>query len=141
MLVHYPALSGAAGIPDADGLSGLSSGSGAYGPLIILLISILLCLTAITFYILLKTNRARKQIEDERRQVEEAKLRFFTNVSQDLRSPLIMIISPIEKLISENEGKPIAKELETVSHNAHLLMEEVDQILDFKQLSKVPPYP
>ena len=139
MLVHCPALSGAAGISDAEGLSGLSSGSGAYGPMITLLILILLCLAAITFYLLLKTNRTRKQVEEERRQVDDAKLRFFTNVSHDLRSPLIMIISPLERLISENLGKPIAKELETVSRSAHLLMEEVDQILDFKQLSNVSP--
>jgi len=139
MLALCPVFSGAAGYPDAVGLSGSISGPGAYGQLITLLISILLILTAITFYILVRTNRARKQLEEERRMMEEAKLRFFTNISQDLRSPLKMIISPLERLIGENKGNPVGKELEKVNRSAHLLMEEIDQILDFKQLSKDPP--
>lgn len=82
----------------------------------------------------LRTRRKRR-LEKEQRRVEEAQLQFFTNISHDLRTPLSMIIAPLERMMSRDDGQPVAKELEQIDRNAKTLLDEIDQILDFKQLN------
>ena len=77
-------------------------------------------------------RKARKRFEYERHRMNEAKLHFFTDISYDLRTPLSMIVSQLDKIIGEHAGKPAAQDLTPVVHNARMLMEEIDRILDFK---------
>ena len=80
-------------------------------------------------------TRRKRRLEKEQRNVEEAQLQFFTNISHDLRTPLSMIIAPLEKMMNRDDGQPVAKELELIDRNARTLLDEIDQILDFKQLN------
>jgi signal transduction histidine kinase len=47
----------------------------------------------------LEFDRLEKEKEKE---LNTAKLEFFTNISHELRSPLTLIIGPVEKLISKS---------------------------------------
>ena len=69
-------------------------------------------------------------------EMDEAKIKFFTNVSHDIRTPLSLIITPIEKLISSNKNQHISKELDLIRRNASFLMDEVNQLLDFRKLDQ-----
>lgn len=98
-----------------------------------------LCILALSLIIIhvLSMRRMRRygrRLEAERRRIDDAKLRFFTNFSHDLRTPVSMIITPLEQILKNHPGEPVAKELEQVSRNAHLLMDEIDKLLDFKLL-------
>lgn len=68
-------------------------------------------------------------------EIDEAHMRFFTNVSHDLRTPLSLIITPLEKLlaspISDNQ---VQKDLKLMHRNAEILMGEVNQLLDLRKL-------
>ena len=78
-----------------------------------------------------------QQIEIEavrQHEVDEMKLRFFTNISHDIRTPLSLIINPLEKLIAEYPDSSIKKTLDLMSHNANHLMKLLDQLLDFRKL-------
>ena len=101
--------------------------------------AIIIALLILLFLIERKGRQERKRFENERIRMNEAKLHFFTDISYDLRNPLSMIISPLDKIIGEHAGEPIAKELTPVIHNARMLMEEIDRILDFKQLTGKEP--
>lgn len=72
--------------------------------------------------------------QEKEAQVNEMKLRFFTNISHDLRTPLSLILSPIEEL----QGKATDPEqkglLNVVRKNADNLQTLVNQILDFRRL-------
>ena len=67
-------------------------------------------------------------------EIDEMKLRFFTNISHDIRTPLSLVISPLEKLMDECSDSPIKKTLDLMSHNANHLMRLLDQLLDFRKL-------
>ena len=103
--------------------------------------AIIIILLVLLFLCGRRGRQARKRFEKERLRINEAKLHFFTDISQDLRTPLAMIISPLDKIIGEHAGEPVSKELVPVLHNARILMDEIDRILDFKQLTnKVPEF-
>ncbi len=67
-------------------------------------------------------------------EIDEMKLRFFTNISHDIRTPLSLIVIPLEKLIKENSDLHIRKTLELMKNNAKHLMKLLDQLLDFRKL-------
>lgn len=68
---------------------------------------------------------------------EKAKTEFFSNVSHELRSPLTLVIAPIESLLAAERG-PLAVAqkdlLETVHRNAIRLLQMVTGLLDFSKL-------
>lgn len=103
--------------------------------------AIIIILLVLLFLCGRRGRQARKRFEKERLRMNEAKLHFFTDISEDLRTPLSMIISPLDKIIGEHAGEPVSKELVPVLHNARIVMDEIDRILDFKHLTnKVPEF-
>lgn len=73
----------------------------------------------------------------KRHEMDEAKMRFFTNVSHDLRTPLSLIITPLEKLMSSsNFEKKAENDLKLMHRNALILMSEVNQLLDLRKLER-----
>ena len=85
---------------------------------------------------LTKIEMQRKEMEAiQKNEMDEAKLRFFTNISHDLRTPLSLIITPLEKMIG-SKGKVNHEEIVMVHRNAKLLMNQVSQLLDFRKLEE-----
>ncbi|SEU11024.1 Signal transduction histidine kinase [Draconibacterium orientale] len=111
-------------------------------PIAYFLYFIMIILTAIALVIyfrrknMLKIKMHKLEMEiANQKEMEEEKMRFFTNVSHDLRTPLSLIITPLERLISSaNFEKNIIEELELIYRNAQLLMREVNQLLDLRKL-------
>lgn len=70
------------------------------------------------------------------RDLNESKLRFFTNVSHEFRTPLSLTVGPIDNLIRECDAGDfrVRKQLEMASRNAKLLLRLIDQIIDFRRL-------
>ncbi|MBO4917979.1 MAG: response regulator [Bacteroidales bacterium] len=98
-------------------------------------------LLAAAILLLVKKLRERKlrRTEKEQRHMEEAKMQFFTNISHDLRTPLSMIITPLEHMMHSGDGQAFEKEMEQIDRNAKALLDEIDLILDFKQVSGGTP--
>ena len=85
---------------------------------------------------LLKQQKREFEIA-QRQEMDEAKLRFYTNISHDVRTPLTLIISPLEKLLQGNIVPPqIKNELELMFRNSHLLLDVVNQLLDLRRIEK-----
>jgi signal transduction histidine kinase/DNA-binding response OmpR family regulator/streptogramin lyase len=79
-------------------------------------------------YILLKVNYA-KRIE-----LEEAKTNFFMNISHEFRTPLTLIIDPLERLLSAQRNNPLLQErLTLVLRNAKRLNRLVNQLLELRR--------
>ncbi|WP_044198831.1 hybrid sensor histidine kinase/response regulator transcription factor [Dyadobacter tibetensis] len=69
-------------------------------------------------------------------QEHETKLKFFTNISHEFRTPLTLILAPIEDLLSQPlPGYPaIQRELSLVRVNTLRLLRLVNQVMDFRKL-------
>ena len=62
------------------------------------------------------------------------KSRFFTNVSHEFRTPLSLILSPMDKIIREAKDSAQRKQLQLVHRNARRLLNLVNQLLDFRKM-------
>ena len=82
-------------------------------------------------------EQRRDQLIDMSKQLEEAthaKLKFFTNISHDFRTPLTLIAAPVEQL---SESKSLGDDerflLGLVKKNVTVLLRLVNQLLDFRK--------
>lgn len=83
-----------------------------------------------------KRELAMKQMEVnlKKYEMEEEKIRFFTNISHDLKTPLTLVVAPLEKIRNTNLPAPIRTELDVAWRNARSLYDLVLQLLDFRRL-------
>lgn len=66
--------------------------------------------------------------------LNKAKLQFFTNISHEFRTPLTLILAPVQSLIdSNNNGNLERKYLLRIHSNAQRLLRLVNQLLDFRK--------
>ena len=75
-----------------------------------------------------------RQEADRQHQLNEMKLRFFTNISHDFRTPLSLIITPLETYLQDGNHKAQESFLKPIYRNAVRLLGLVNQILDFRKL-------
>lgn len=84
-------------------------------------------------------ERMKFEIEQERieaqrmHELDLMKIKFFTNVSHEFRTPLTLILTPLEKMLRKpsDEQKP---HLELIYRNARRLLNLINQLLDFRKL-------
>lgn len=78
-----------------------------------------------------RTLKLHQQAE-QLKAVDELKSRFFSNITHEFRTPLTLIISPVEKLLRQNRfDRPL---LTTVQRNADQLLRLINQLLDLSKL-------
>lgn len=66
-------------------------------------------------------------------EVDELKFKFFTNISHEFKTPLTLIMTPIEKLLKEDSNQEHHNLLTIVYRNAQNLLKMVNDILDFRK--------
>ncbi len=68
-------------------------------------------------------------------ELDEEKMRFLMNATHDIRSPLTLIMAPLQKLKS-GKTEEFQPAIETIDRNAQRLMQLVNQILDERKIDK-----
>ena len=67
-------------------------------------------------------------------EINKMKLRFFTNVSHEFRTPLTLIIGQIEMMLQMDKISPaVTKRLQTIYRNAMNLRILITELLDFRK--------
>lgn len=85
----------------------------------------------------LKEEQQRRRLIELNAEIEQAtasKLQFFTNVSHEVRTPLTLIIGPLERLLNLLHDSPYFSDLELIHKNAGRLLRVINQILDFRKV-------
>ena len=74
---------------------------------------------------------------DATQQLDEEKMKFLINATHDIRSPLTLIMSPLNKLLRRDQlDSDVKAELKTIKHNAQRVQNLVNQILDIRKIDK-----
>ena len=78
---------------------------------------------------------AQQKKEAERvHELDLLKLKFFTNVSHEFRTPLSLIMAPVEKMLKHSHEPEQKKQFQLIYRNARRLLALVNQLLDFRKL-------
>ncbi|GAA4442520.1 substrate-binding domain-containing protein [Pontibacter saemangeumensis] len=64
----------------------------------------------------------------------EAKLKFFTNISHEFRTPLTLILGPVEDALQSNIPADLKIDMLLVKQNATRLLRLVNQLMDFRKV-------
>ena len=94
-------------------------------------------LSIYAFYINRKMRQANRKLislNAEMKEVTAQKLQFFTNVSHEVRTPLTLILAPLDRLIVSLRESPYASDLRLIQKNANRLLRVINQILDFRKV-------
>ncbi|RYG01769.1 MAG: response regulator, partial [Chitinophagaceae bacterium] len=59
---------------------------------------------------------------------------FFTNISHEFRTPLTLILGPVEDLMEKKKILPGSNNLSLIHKNASRLLQLVDQLIDFRKM-------
>ncbi len=81
----------------------------------------------------LKIERAKREKEEE---LHQEKLQFFTNISHEFRTPLTLIIGPLEKMHYDETIEDKKSNIELMLRNANRLLSMVNQLLDFRKTER-----
>ncbi|MGN6640292.1 MAG: substrate-binding domain-containing protein [Mucilaginibacter sp.] len=65
----------------------------------------------------------------------EARLNFFTNVSHEFRTPLTLMLAPLQDMLNQEKVFSLAgKNLRLVQQNAYRLLKLVNQLIDYRKI-------
>jgi signal transduction histidine kinase/ligand-binding sensor domain-containing protein/DNA-binding response OmpR family regulator len=104
-----------------------------------------LCAVGILFYSRHKgIEKIKRKLasEEEKREAQRMhdldllKINFLTNLSHEFRTPVSLIMAPVDKLMSLNAEPVIAKEILMIRRNARRLLNLVNQLLDFRKMEE-----
>ncbi len=80
--------------------------------------------------------KTRKLISQKQHELDTMKIRFFTNISHEFRTPVTLIINPLKKLLNTTDIQPdiVRDYYQMMYRNAQRLLELINQLLDFRKL-------
>ncbi len=92
------------------------------------------------YYYSVKTARLKSELEleyltrEKELELTQRKMSFFTNISHEIKTPLTLILAPIDKLLGMNEGNnKIQNQLMLMQRNGDRLKRLINQLLDFRK--------
>ncbi|MDN5285209.1 MAG: Signal transduction histidine kinase [Mucilaginibacter sp.] len=98
----------------------------------------------ILFYIRrrgIKKIEAKFALERERQEAQRMheldlmKIEFFTNISHEFRTPISLILAPVEHMMKEVDDKNTQRKLQMIYQNSKRLLNMINQLLDFSKIS------
>ncbi len=93
------------------------------------IVGVLFLWVVIRFYTL-------KVQEKQQRELDQMKLEFFVNVSHEFRTPLTLILSPVNEILNNfhKDFESIKGSAISIQRSARRLMHLVDQLLDYRKM-------
>jgi ligand-binding sensor domain-containing protein/signal transduction histidine kinase/DNA-binding response OmpR family regulator len=99
--------------------------------------SIIVIILLTSIYMILNFRRAfelRILEEKKNEEMHQVQLQFFTNISHEFRTPLSLILGPLEKITHETSQTKIAHYYNTIHRNANRLMSLINELMDFRKV-------
>ena len=90
-------------------------------------------IAALTTIMILTETTIRRHRREE---ASQRKLRYYVNVAHEIRSPMVMVLNPIEKLLKTEENPERRHALNTMKRNSTRVIRLMNDFLDIRKLDK-----
>jgi signal transduction histidine kinase/DNA-binding response OmpR family regulator len=135
-----------------DELQNIYRGQQVVLNVIIILLVLSIALGGLAFYSLTENRKINKSLEAKNNEIlkqkdqlvemslraeaaTEAKLNFFTNISHEFRTPLTLILSPLQEMMTNEKLVSIAnKDMQMINKNCYRLLRLVNQLIDYRKI-------
>lgn len=107
---------------------------------------VILLITAAVMAVRLLLRRAKKRHiaetehlrAEKEREIHDAKIGFFTMIAHEIRTPVSLIIGPLENILKNTAQMPkaVSDDLNIIDRNARRLLYLVNQLLDFRKIEQ-----
>lgn len=84
-------------------------------------------------------SRKNRLLYEKEKELELMKTTFFSNISHEFRTPLTLILGPIQSIREVTDNPQISRQLNTMEHNAQRLLSLIDQLLYLSRLESGKP--
>lgn len=87
-----------------------------------------------------QNHRIRKFKDDQEKEIFDAKISFFTAIAHEIRTPVSLIMGPLEQLMKHTDKMTelFREDLSIIDRNAQRLLFLVNQLLDFRKIEQEP---
>ena len=81
----------------------------------------------------LQMNKIRQENDQK---IQDAKIRFFTAIAHEIRTPVSLITAPLQKILKDPQSLPMSTraDLNVINSNSQRLLVLVNQLLDFRKI-------
>ena len=125
MGLYYPRF----GVPDVSGYTSAFNKAA----FVILILCYLWMMILFTWVLFLRFSMLRKELEQQRN-LDTLKARFFANISHEFRTPLTLIMGPLEDLMRDKDVEKFKQILPEMYRNSNRLLQLINQLLDLSKL-------
>jgi signal transduction histidine kinase/ligand-binding sensor domain-containing protein len=71
---------------------------------------------------------------EKEKEIYDAKMKFFTNIAHEIRTPLTLIKGPLERIMEKTSAMPdVTSSLKVLERNTNRLIHLTDQLLDYRK--------
>lgn len=99
-----------------------------------LLAAVTLLAASIYLYRIRRKIQLQRYEDDKKEEIHQMQLQFFTNISHEFRTPLSLIIGPIEKLLKEEVDTKKNHVYHVIQRNANRLLQLINELMDFRKV-------
>ena len=98
-----------------------------------------ICFLSIRYYIIKSHKKQKKNLmrltREKEKELYNSKIEFFTNIAHEIRTPLSLIIGPLDHLMKTTDiNDKYGDYLNIIEHNYKRLYTLVNQLLDFRKV-------
>ena len=90
-------------------------------------------------YQLLRRHRIERKLKLEKereRAINEGKLQLFMNIAHEFRTPMTLVVSPLQKLMKKDNDAETKQAYELINRNANRVLALVNELMDLRKIDQ-----
>jgi len=80
--------------------------------------------------------RHRLQQHQQAQAINEAKLQFFMNIAHEFRTPMTLIVNPLQKLLLNDKDEERQHDYQLMQRNANRILNLINELMDLRKIDK-----